>query len=166
MKKINKIAAQDAARYIEANRFLSQVGDRFYTDKAYAEAFDNAYAKLQANQTSVLIASKMSSPKVITFKRVAIVAVAAVILHETGYDEVIWNNVKRFFKRAKAKAEELQEEAKETFPETAQKVTDLKDTVVDTAKTAAGEAKAAYGDSDSGYDTSYAPNVQKDPTTP
>jgi hypothetical protein len=160
MKKINKIATQDAMRLVEADKFVTDVIIRANTDPKYNDALEKAYRNIQANQTSVAIAQ--SSSRVITLKRVGIVVAAAVILHETGYDEIIWNKIVRLGRIAKSKVEVAVEETKEAFPETAEKLSDVKDTVVDTARTATAEAKQAAGTHDSGYDATYAPNIQKD----
>jgi len=110
MKKINKIAMQDATRYIEANKFLSDIGDRFYTDPAYAKAFDAAYTKIQQNQTAVLVAEKLGTPLAVKVRRGAILVAAVVILHETGYDTIIWNKLKAYGRKARAKAQEVKDE--------------------------------------------------------
>jgi len=157
MKKINKIAMQDATRFIEANKFLSDVGDRFYTDPTYARAFNTAYEKIQANQTAVLVAEKLGTPTAIKIRRGVIIVAAVVILHETGYDEVLWNKAKSAGRYLRGKHRKVVAELKEEFPQTAEKVAETKDAIVDTAKTAASEAKAAGGNE---YDPSYKENLR------
>lgn len=158
MKKINKLAAQDAARYIEANATISRIGDRFYADPAYAKAFDSAYSKIQANPTAIEVAKKMRTPTAVKLRQGAIIFAAVVILHETGYDEVLWNKAKSAGRYLRSKHRKVVAELKEEFPQTAEKVAETKDAIVDTAKTAASEAKAAGG-----YDPEmgYRPNIQE-----
>lgn len=143
MKKINKIAAQDAARYVEANAFLSEIGDRFYADKNYAKAFNDAYDRIAANQTAVYVAQKLSTPTAVKIRRVGLIAVGVVILHETGYDKVVWDKLKSFGRKAQAQTNEVKEAVREEYPTATAVAEDLKDTVVDTAKDVSETAKQA-----------------------
>jgi len=137
MKKVNKIAAQDAVRYIQAKKTLNEINQRAWQDVKYADAVDAAVNRIESNATSIALAEKSSSPLVKGLKVGAVVAIAAIVLHETGYDTVLKDKVVRWAKRTKHAAEEKAEDLKEQHPYAAEAARN----VADTAKTAATDIK-------------------------
>lgn len=124
MKKIDKLAINDAARYIEAQKVVDDVRAKCYANPAYGDAVGAAYEKMYATQVSVPVRKAPSGP---SLKTIGLLVVGAVILHETGYDEVIWNKVKSFGRQAREKAQEVVDEN----PEVAQAAENVKEAVVD-----------------------------------
>lgn len=134
-KKLNKIARTDAQRYHNALLVRDEVYAKVDANPAYHQALVNELDKLEAVTKPAVTVKTSSGP---SLKTIGLLVVGAVILHETGYDEVIWNKLKEFGRKARAKAEEVAEE----HPDVVQAAVEVKET----AKTAAQDIKETVKD--------------------
>lgn len=123
-KKLNKIARTDAQRYHNALLVRDEVYAKVDANPAYHQALVNELDKLEAIAKPAVAVKTSSGP---SLKTIGLLVVGAVILHETGYDAIIWNKVKSFGRQARAKAQEVVDEN----PEVAQAASNVKEAVVD-----------------------------------
>lgn len=153
MKKVNKVAAQDAVRWVDARETINEIMTKYQHNQQYAKAIDSAVLELDAVPAAV--SQRMPSPGMKRAAKIGLLVAGVIILHETGYDEVLWTNAKRLFRRGKRAAQKVVDEN----PDIVRKAENVKDAVVDLSVEVKDAAKEATGRHESGYDASYDPNI-------
>jgi hypothetical protein len=136
-KKINKLALEDAHRYYDALKVRDEVYARVDASPLYQKAITEELDKLAA-VVPTAPAKPFRTGTGPSLKTIAVLVVGVIVLHETGYDEILWNKVKSYGRKARAKAEELKEE----HPDIVQAAQDVKET----ATTAANDIKETVKD--------------------
>lgn len=119
MKKLNKVAAQDALRYFEALAVRDEVYAKVAANPAYEEAIGKALDKLmenappQATQIELPLKTSHVSSKLV---KAGLLIGAIYVLHETGVDTKIWEGAKKLAGRFKSEAARVrQDKTYETY---------------------------------------------------
>jgi|SRR6478609_1152428 len=132
---VNKIAKKDAFDWARAEMFFgagagtrrkllnAQIEDKVAKIPGYVELFEDWYGKQNFADHAIAAAKERKRiDRMVSIKRngkglltgnrkqlstVVLVGVTAyVVLHETGYDQVIWDNTKETYRKAKVKFDE------------------------------------------------------------
>lgn len=166
MKKLNQLAIEDAQRYFNAVGVRDEIYAKVDANPAYHAAIEKELDKLFTSQPTAVVATqdpfvvpvKTGMSRSTKIKTVAVLVVGVAILHETGYDSILWDKAVRWAKRTKKAAEDKKEELKEEHPYAAEAVQNVADTVKTAATDIKDTAKDAYQKETSDTEPTFKPS--------
>lgn len=102
-KQVQKMAKKDAARWLPAHHLQNEIANKIERLSGYGEAFDATFSKLEAKALPVHLKKmnklrdrldKMQAKKT-GARGVLLVAGAYLVLNQTGYDKVLFEEAKK-----------------------------------------------------------------------